>query len=329
MKDLVSIIIPVFNTEDYLKRCISSVLNQSYFNIQIIVVNDGSTDNSDEIIKEFARKDSRVVYIKQKNSGVGYARNIGIKRAEGKYLLFVDSDDYIEKTMVEQMVNCAEKGNSDLVICGYILVDSEGKELERVIPQKYVSKENEEWAYRISSTMARLYKKELFDKYQLCFTEERNARGEDVPIVLFTNCMAQNIQLLKEANYYYVQHEGSAMHTFAGLQKYTFPYQAMLDIGEKLQDQQTINSREFFAFGVLKFFAYFQFVLARNAKKEKKKELLSFFVYYIKRYIPNYKECYSHVKKRHIDMPIYYLCAVRILMFILRWRMLFTERKNK
>lgn len=113
----VSIIIPVYNAELYLKRCIDSCINQTYKNIEIILINDGSKDNSEKIIKTY--QDERIVYIHKENSGVSATRNIGLKIATGKYIMFADADDWYELDAVEQMVNAIEKENCDAIRSNY------------------------------------------------------------------------------------------------------------------------------------------------------------------------------------------------------------------
>lgn len=118
----VSIIVPVYKAEDYLSRCIDSILNQSHLNIELILVNDGSPDNSGSICDNYAEKDDRVIVIHQKNMGVSMARNAGIDMATGEYLQFVDSDDYLDPHMTEQLVGGINTTHSDLVICGVNMV---------------------------------------------------------------------------------------------------------------------------------------------------------------------------------------------------------------
>ncbi len=110
---LVSVIIPIYNSELYLKDCINNVLKQTYENLQIIIVNDGSTDNSLEICKKI--KDDRVEVYSKKNGGASSARNFGLKYKKGKYILFVDSDDYLKEDAIENLVNTAESENADCV----------------------------------------------------------------------------------------------------------------------------------------------------------------------------------------------------------------------
>ena len=116
----VSIIIPVYNTEKFLERCLNSVLNQTLRDIEIIVVNDGSKDNSLEIIKRFIQIDDRIILIDKENEGLTKTRNRGLEIASGKYIYNLDSDDYLEEdTMFEELYNKCEKDNLDMVVFDY------------------------------------------------------------------------------------------------------------------------------------------------------------------------------------------------------------------
>lgn len=118
MNKLISIIMPVYNAEKYLNRSIESIMNQTYNNIEIILVNDGSTDNSLEICTNYQEKDNRIKLINQENKGVSFARNKGIDESTGDYIMFIDSDDYIEKNMIEDMVEKIIEDDIDLIISG-------------------------------------------------------------------------------------------------------------------------------------------------------------------------------------------------------------------
>lgn len=113
---LISFIVPTFNFEKYIGKCIDSILNQTFCNLELIIVNDGSTDNSRFIIDEFAKKDSRIIAIHKANEGVSVARNTGLNRSKGKYVCFVDADDCISTDFAEYMLNLAESSNADLCI---------------------------------------------------------------------------------------------------------------------------------------------------------------------------------------------------------------------
>lgn len=141
---LISIIIPIYNVADYLATCIDSVIGQSYSNLEIILVNDGSTDNSLEIAQQYKEKDSRVILINQDNKGLGGARNTGLYKAKGNYIFYLDSDDYLDKDCINVSVEVAQKYGADMVqpnfyynYTDYLLLNIRLKEQEKV----YTSKE--------------------------------------------------------------------------------------------------------------------------------------------------------------------------------------------
>ena len=115
----ISVIVPVFNAEKYLKMCLNSLVSQTLKNIEIICIDDGSTDNSLAILDKFKSKDDRIKIIKQKNYGVSMARNNGISEAQGEYIGFVDADDWVDKDFFEKLYNAAQKYNADIATAGY------------------------------------------------------------------------------------------------------------------------------------------------------------------------------------------------------------------
>jgi len=127
MKNQLSVIIPVYNVESYLSRCVDSVLMQTFNHLEIILVNDGSTDSSGLICDEFASKDKRVKVIHQKNAGVSAARNAGMQSATGDYIAFVDSDDWLEQSMYESMMEIAVRENIDVIMCDFVNVKNQVK----------------------------------------------------------------------------------------------------------------------------------------------------------------------------------------------------------
>lgn len=116
----VSVIVPVYNVEKFLCRCLSSIINQSLKNIEIICINDGSTDKSAKILKEFGHKDERIIVINQKNQGISATRNNGIKMAQGEFISFIDSDDWIDTNFLEKLYNAAKENHCDIA-CGGII----------------------------------------------------------------------------------------------------------------------------------------------------------------------------------------------------------------
>lgn len=128
---LVSMMIPVYKVEKFICRCIDSVIGQTYKNLEIILINDGSPDRCGEICDDYAKKDKRIRVIHQKNQGVSAARNAGLEIATGQWLYFLDSDDYISSPAIEKMVSASENGNYDIVIGGYYIVTSDKKTVSR------------------------------------------------------------------------------------------------------------------------------------------------------------------------------------------------------
>lgn len=124
MDDLISVIVPVYNTEKYLRKCIESILSQSYKNIELLLINDGSPDSSAEICREYLDKDKRCYYFEKENGGLSDARNYGIERAKGEYITFVDSDDFFLEEAIEKLHATALLGESDLVVGGFCYFDS-------------------------------------------------------------------------------------------------------------------------------------------------------------------------------------------------------------
>ncbi len=137
MEPKVSIVVPIYNVERYLHRCLDSLLSQSLREIEIIAVNDGSTDNSLEILKEYTEKDKRIVLIDKENGGVFSARNEGLLATKGQYIGFVDPDDWIDKEMYEQMYETAIQEKADIVMCTYIReFGTHSKEKKFNMPEK-------------------------------------------------------------------------------------------------------------------------------------------------------------------------------------------------
>lgn len=130
MNPKVSVIVPVYNVENYLDDCIKSIINQTYDNIEVILIDDGSVDNSPMLCDNWADVDKRVKVFHQKNSGVSYARNVGIEKSSGDYILFVDSDDYIAETTIEKSANLLIQSDADILCFGVYRVNESGEIIE-------------------------------------------------------------------------------------------------------------------------------------------------------------------------------------------------------
>ena len=210
----ISVIIPVYNTEKFLEKCLNSVLNQTLKDIEIIVVNDGSRDNSLEIIKKFKEEDNRIVLLNEQNGGSSFARNKGLETAKGKYFYFIDSDDYLEEdTMFEELYNKCENDNLDIVVFDYYNDFGNRKEYIKNIEISdniLINKEeyikdliNGKWGISI---WGKLIKKELFKDKKIIFPENI-FMGEDLLTSLKLVFFSKKIEKLNKAFYNYVQHE--------------------------------------------------------------------------------------------------------------------------
>ena len=138
---LVSVIVPVYNAEKYIEKCIKSILNQSYENFELLIVNDGSIDSTKSICEKYKKKDSRIILINKNNNGVSSARNDALKIAKGDYCCFVDADDYPDKDMIKLMVESAKKNKSDIVICEYNYIYENTNKKEEFKLKKYSNKD--------------------------------------------------------------------------------------------------------------------------------------------------------------------------------------------
>ncbi|MGP8024228.1 MAG: glycosyltransferase family 2 protein [Methanobacterium sp.] len=210
----ISIIIPVYNVDKYLKQCLDSVINQTLKNIEIICVNDGSTDNSSQILKEYAKKDDRINVINQENAGQGAARNTGLTYAKGDYIGFVDSDDWVDITMFEKFYKNAKFHESDIVM-GPILIVNESKEEfkdfsyydlnyfnEDFNNSVFNYKKTKEFILRIAVTVYnKIYKTELINKINAKFPE--GLIFEDNPFFYQTYLNAKNVSLIREYLYFH------------------------------------------------------------------------------------------------------------------------------
>lgn len=203
----VSIIVPVYNVENYIEKCLDSLINQTLENIEIILVNDGSTDNSKEKIEKYL-KDKRIIYLEKENGGLSDARNYGIFYAKGEYIGFIDSDDYVEKTMFEKMYNKAVEENADMVECDFLWeypnktkVDTgkiyEGKK-ESILEARVVA-----WN--------KIIKRKILESTKIKFP--KGLRYEDVEFFYKLIPNLNKISFVKEALVHYIQRNTSIANT--------------------------------------------------------------------------------------------------------------------
>lgn len=215
MNKKVSIIIPVYNSDKFLFKCLESVLNQTYTNIEVLVINDGSTDNSLDIINKIASGDKRVNVINKKNGGVSSARNLGLIYATGEYVGFVDSDDFIKKDMYHHMVLTMEKMNADIAECGFTRVDSNYNELKNHRFEDKLTKGKHECSKEFLSktnttnfVVNKLYKMSVINDFE--FPAYSYSEDYFFNAKVFENCYKK--VTTSECFYYYYTNEESAIY---------------------------------------------------------------------------------------------------------------------
>ena len=203
----ISIIVPAYNAEKTIKKCLNSLINQTKEELEIIMINDGSTDNTEKIIKEY--KDKRIKYFKNQNQGIGKTRNFGIEKAKGKYILFLDSDDSLEKRACELLFQKAEQDNLDIVICDFYKEWENGKIIEIHTPSFENSslKDNANIITEYLSPWAKIYRKDLIMNHSIRFVED--LKYEDAPFVIEALDQANKIGKVDECLLYYYVHGNS------------------------------------------------------------------------------------------------------------------------
>lgn len=204
-KDTISIIVPIYNAEKHIEKCIDSLINQTKKELEIILINDGSTDKTDELINKY--KDKRIKYFKNKNQGIGKTRNFGIDKATGEYLMFIDSDDYLEKTACEELYRVAKKDKSDLVICDFykIYENSTLEEIKLPSFKKTTLKKMPNLLLDVNlSPWNKLYKSSFIKENKITFVE--NLKYEDAPFVAMALDKATQISKVDKClNYYLIR----------------------------------------------------------------------------------------------------------------------------
>ena len=224
MTEKITVIVPVYNVEDYLDKCLDSVIKQTYKNIEIIVVNDGSTDNSGEICQEYAQKDNRITYVEQENGGLSDARNAGLERMTGSYVTFVDSDDWIEQDYVEVLYNKLTEYQADVSVGNYYSYnEDEGMYYFHINGDSYYEKvfdnvsifenlyESQEMkSFALISAWGKLYKASLFDYIRF----DKGKLGEDGYMNQKLYLLVQKVIYINQGLYAYRQRSGSITKTW-------------------------------------------------------------------------------------------------------------------
>ncbi len=210
----VSIIVPVYNVEKYLPKCLDSLLGQTFNDIEIICVDDGSTDGSGEILGVYAQRDSRIKIVTKENGGLFSARHEGMKYINGKYVIFVDSDDWVSESLVEKSLEAASDENTDVVVFGAFSVrEKDGKTVCKrggydyaKIPEKF----NRKNIFKYPPTAwSKMYRSEFIKRNNIRFQEIKN--GEDQLFFIHAMLCANKIKVVRENLYYYIKSRAGAI----------------------------------------------------------------------------------------------------------------------
>lgn len=228
-----SVVLSIYNVEKYLNRCLDSVINQTYKNLEIILVDDGSPDNCPQICDDLAKEDSRIKVIHKENAGLGEARNSGLDVATGDFVAFFDSDDYIDKKLFEELYRVIINENPDLIEFGHHDVDRQGNITKTFIPKTPLEKyEGEEVLSKflpelictdpktgtasdlLMSAWSCLYRRQLLVECNFHFVSEREYISEDVYSLMKLMPNVHSVSVVQKAYYYYCENDQSLTHSY-------------------------------------------------------------------------------------------------------------------
>ena len=262
MDKLVSVVVPIYNVEKYLDRCINSIVSQTYSNLEIILVDDGSPDNCPSICDEWAKKDSRIVVIHKENQGLGMARNTGIDHANGAYIYFFDSDDYIEPDTIESCLQAANDNNADLVVFGHddVTVDMKllathipnppkklfvGNEItDKLLPNSiYCNLQNGEDWNMVMSAWNKFYSMDIIKKSSWRFASEREIISEDFYSLTELYGYLNRVCIIDKVFYHYTVNTSSLSRSYRPdrFERIKSFHASMVSLSEKMDVRDIIE----------------------------------------------------------------------------------------
>ena len=293
-KGVITVVLPIYNVEKYLERCIKSIVNQSYQKLEIILVDDESPDNCPSICDDWAAKDQRIKVVHKKNEGLGYARNTGIENATGEYICFFDSDDYVALDTIEKAYELAVKENADIVSFGYNQVDKdsrtkntyipkpdklvyEGREIKEVFlpnmiaPDTLTGKKTNLWM----SMCGALFSIDLIQRSNWRLVSERTIISEDVYSLLCLYKDVKKVAILPEALYFYCTNITSLTHTYKSdrYERIKVFYDACVQKCNELKYPEVVKNRLFYPYFSNVIAAMKMIILSNLNNKEKKMKI--------------------------------------------------------
>lgn len=286
----VSIIVPVYNVHNYLNNCLESLVRQTYKNIEILLIDDGSTDGSGEICDEWAIKDARIKVFHKENGGVSSARNVGITNATGEYLMAADGDDYCEETFVEKMHNAITNQNCDMALCSHYEeytnkvinyetpYDTGVYDVEEIFNALFLATKNNETKKLFTAFWLGILKRSIIEKHNLrCDTNV--TREEDLLFFLDYIGYCKKIAILNECLYHYIQRESSLIHTqyiaptIPTIKSLLYIQEQFIKIAKKHNIDETLYMQSFLRLHLEQFLWQIINIYNLNSTSDKKEKL--------------------------------------------------------
>lgn len=324
----VSIIVPVYNVEKYLDKCLKSLVNQTFKDFEIIIVNDGSPDNSSQIIENYKLKYSNMIkVITQQNQGLSDSRNNGLKLATADYIIFVDSDDYIELNMVEKLYKEITEKQADVVICGNNVVNENYELLSKAFPNKYESYDFvTQMIFGNLSAWNKIIKKSLLDDKYLFFRS--NVWYEDIDFSFKLFLKAKKIFILHENLYNYLLRSGSIMNSKNLIKNLDLikAFDEIIQYSKKSNYyNKYYNEIEFLAVNHL-YISCIVRIITSNSDKNEKRDLVNAIFEYMNKNFNNYSKN-KYIKMLSFNRKlIFYLIKLRCYSII---KLIFKIKQRK
>lgn len=312
----ISVIIPVYNLSRWIEKCVKSVLEQTVSDIEIIVIDDGSKDDSYKIVKQIQNEyPEKIILLSQENSGQAVARNRALDLACGEYIVFVDGDDYIEKTYLECLLEKIEHEKLDCVVCGYERVDEQGNVLQRVCPD--IS--NEMYQMKFLAACSKIFRLSYLRENSIRFPEGK--LYEDVSFSWQVLFLSDKIGVIDCVGYKYLMREGSSSNSRISLSK--VPFQENKQTIKKIMLKIDEDKRELFIYSILTQYAYQVFILARKSPVKIVKELCKTLQSDLKESIPKYwKNSYLKATVTKKTVPFVQRMSIRVFVDAIRCNLL-------
>lgn len=277
----ISVVVPVYNTAAYLPKCLDSILNQTFGDFELLIVNDGSKDDSQKVIDEYVVKDQRVVSIIKENGGLSDARNVGIEQAKGEFIAFIDSDDYIDSEMFQQMIQLSDEHQSEIVFCDLVKVDENGNEFRDLpqspqLPSKIILKEDLTIFGEMSCFACnKIFKRSLFEKHRF----QKGIHFEDIELIPKLVLDSTIISKINQPFYKYFERQDSITktHTRKGLDMF-IAVENVTAYFKQSQYQKQVNELKRFQIiqGYYSYLAYVAYVNDKVLKTEMIEKLSQF-----------------------------------------------------